>query len=52
MNSASTDMSPGDACVGEGPRDVVAIRGLAKIYGTGATQVRAVNGIDLTVRSG
>ncbi len=49
MNSASTDMSP-DA--GTGPLEVVAIRGLAKIYGTGATQVRAVNGIDLTVRSG
>ena len=52
MNSASTHTSPGTASAGERPSDVVAIRGLAKTYGTGATQVGAVNGIDLTVRSG
>lgn len=52
MNSAPTDTSPATASVGERPREVVAIRGLAKTYGTGATQVGAVNGIDLTVRSG
>src|SRR3972149_12120143 len=36
----------------EGPRDILKVSGLAKVFGHGETEVRAVDGVDLTIRAG
>src|SRR3990172_5686035 len=36
----------------EGPRDILNVSGLAKVFGHGETEVRAVDGVDLTIRAG
>lgn len=36
----------------EGPRDILNVSGLTKVFGHGETEVRAVDGVDLTIRAG